>query len=167
MGHKTILLSFFIMPFFVLTHAQNAKGITLRWKIAAELPSLDGKSRSLGFAGPVTGVYNNVMVVAGGANFPDKMPWQGGKKKYYDDVYVYLNNKNTLTLYKKRFKLPFPVAYAACTSTPAGIIYAGGENEQGISSKVILLQWDGSNETIISRELPDLPVGLTNASATF
>lgn len=167
MGRKTILLSLFIMPFFVSTHAQNAKETALHWKIAAELPSLDGKSRSLGFAGPVTGVHNNVMVVAGGANFPNNMPWQGGKKKYYDDVYVYLKNKNTLKLHKKLFKLPFPVAYAACSSTPAGIIYAGGENEQGISSKVILLQWDGSNETIIDRELPELPVGLTNASATF
>lgn len=167
MGRKTILLSLFIMPFFVSTHAQNAKGISLHWKIAAELPSSNGKASSLGLAGPVTGVHNDVMLVGGGANFPDSMPWQGGKKKYYDDIYVYLQDQDKLILHTKRFKLSFPVAYAASCSTPAGLMYAGGENDQGISNKVILLKWDGFNETVIASELPDLPIGLTNASAIF
>ena len=28
------------------------------------------------------------LLVAGGTNFPEKMPWEGGKKVWYDDVYV-------------------------------------------------------------------------------
>ena len=28
------------------------------------------------------------ILVAGGANFPDKKPWEGGKKVWYDTVFV-------------------------------------------------------------------------------
>ena len=53
--------------------------VSIKWKIAAELPASNGQSKSLGFAGPINGVNNNVLVVAGGANFPDGLPWEGGK----------------------------------------------------------------------------------------
>ncbi len=163
----TILLSLLIMFFTVSTYAQKAKGKTMQWKIAAQLPALNGQSKSLGFAGPVVGVHGNVLVIASGANFPDTMPWNGGKKKYYDDMYVYLKNKKSITRYKKIFKLPSSIAYSANCSTPQGIIYAGGENEKGISNKVFLLQWDAVNETIVTKNLPDLPVAVTNAAADF
>ncbi|MFC0773425.1 hypothetical protein ACFEL9_10835 [Terrimonas sp. R1] len=139
----------------------------MQWKIAAQLPALNGQPKSLGFAGPVAGVHGNILVIGGGANFPDAMPWSGGKKKYYDDVFVYVKNKKTISLYKKIFRLPSSIAYSANCSTPQGIVYAGGENEKGISNKVLLLQWDGIKETIVSKYLPDLPVALTNAAAAF
>jgi len=153
------------MFFTVSAHAQKAKGKAMQWKIAAQLPALNGQPKSLGFAGPVAGVHRNLLVIAGGANFPDAMPWKGGKKKYYDDVFVYVKNKKTIALYKKTFKLPSSIAYSANCSTPQGIIYAGGENEKGISNKVFLLQWDAGNMTIVTRNLPDLPVAVTNAAA--
>lgn len=163
----TILLFLLIMFFTVSTYAQKAKGNAMHWKIAARLPALNAQPKSLGFAGPVAGVHENVLVIAGGANFPDAMPWSGGKKKYYDDVYVYLKNKKSITLYKKIFKLPSSIAYSANCSTSQGIIYAGGENENGISNKVFLLQWDAVNETVVTKNLPDLPVAVTNAAAGF
>lgn len=167
MGRRIILLSFFIMSFIVSTYAQKAKGKAMQWKIVAQLPALNGQPKSLGFAGPIAGVHGKILVIAGGANFPDAMPWIGGKKKYYDDIYVYLKNKKSITLYKKIFKLPSPIAYSANCSTPQGIIYAGGENEKGISNKVFLLQWDAVNETIVTKNLPDLPLAVTNAAAGF
>lgn len=163
---KTILLSLFIMAFTVSTYAQKAKGNVLYWTIAAELPPPDGETRSLGFAGPVAGVYNDCFIIAGGANFPDSMPWQGGKKKYYDEAFIYTKSRKDLALHKIA-RLPFSIAYAANCSTPMGIVYAGGENENAISNKVGLLQWDKTNDTLIVKELPVLPVALTNASAIF
>lgn len=50
----------------------------IEWQKAAQLQNADG-SLSLGFAGPINGVANDVLIVAGGANFQDKMPWEGGK----------------------------------------------------------------------------------------
>jgi cyclically-permuted mutarotase family protein len=155
------------MFFTVSTYAQKAKGKAMQWKIAAQLPALNGQPKSLGFAGPVAGVHGNILVIAGGANFPDAMPWNGGKKKYYDDIYVYLKNKKSITPYKKMFKLPSAIAYSANCSTPQGIIYAGGESETGISNKAFLLKWDSANETILTKNLPDLPVAVTNAAIVF
>ena len=164
---KTILVFVLIMPFTVFTYAQNAKGKSLHWKIAAKLPAPDGKSKSLGVAGPVTGVHNDILIVGGGANFPDSMPWQGGKKKYYDDIYSYREHRGTLVLQKEVVKLPSAIAYPANCSTPQGVVYAGGENEQGFSNKVYLLKWDETKKTILSSELPELPHPLTNASAVY
>jgi solute:Na+ symporter, SSS family len=41
------------------------------------LPSLPDKE---GFAGPFAGTSRGVLLVAGGANFPEKKPREGGKK---------------------------------------------------------------------------------------
>ncbi len=164
---KTILVFVLIIPFTVFTYAQKAKGSRLHWNIAAELPAPDGKSKPLGVAGPVTGIHKDVLIVGGGANFPDSMPWQGGKKKYYDEIYIYKQQRKSLVLQKEVVKLPSAIAYPASCSTPQGVVYAGGENEQGLSNKVYLLRWDDTKKTIHSSELPELPNPLTNASAVY
>lgn len=146
--------------------AQKKQIHSIKWTIAAEIPATNGQATALGLAGPVSGVHHDVLMVAGGANFPDSMPWLGGKKKYYDEVYVFKKENNHTELYPTTFKLPFPIAYAASCSTPQGVVYAGGENDHGISSKVILLQWDLTNENVIIKNLPDLPAAVTNAAAT-
>jgi len=40
-----------------------------------------------GMAGIIAGTHGGVLIAAGGANFPDKMPWDGGKKIYYDEIF--------------------------------------------------------------------------------
>lgn len=137
----------------------------MRWKIAAQLPPGNDQAKALGVAGPVTGVHQNALIVAGGSNFPDSMPWLNGKKKYYDEVYIYLKKGRKIVLHKKSFKLPSAIAYAAVCTTQLGIVYAGGENEKGISNKVILMQWNAITSTIVTKNLPDLPLALTNAAA--
>lgn len=150
------------------TMAQKQTLHHINWKVAAELPAINGQSKALGLAGPAAGVHQKVLVVAGGANFPDRMPWLGGKKKYYDDIYVFEKEDkgNNITPYPKLFHLPYPVAYSAGCTAPAGIICAGGENADGITSKVLLVQWDIATENIAVKNLPDLPVAVANASIT-
>lgn len=138
----------------------------MQWKIAAELPVVTGQVKALGFAGPVAGVYQNRLIVAGGSNFPDSMPWLGGKKKYFDELFIYEKKGNRIVRRKKSFNLPFTVAYAASCSTANGVVYAGGENEQGISNKVFNLQINKNATALHVQPLPDLPVAVTNASAT-
>ena len=153
------------MFFSISSLAQKKQAIALPWKIAGELPTSDGRP-SLGVAGPVAGVHNNVLIVGGGANFPNGMPWLGGAKKYYNDVYVFEKSNDSIISSKKIFHLPFTVAYTANCSTPQGIVCAGGENEKGISKKVLLLQWNENEKEIVIKELPDLPVAVTNALIT-
>ena len=146
--------------------AQKKQNIVMQWKVATELPADSGMQHSKGFAGPVTGISKNVLIVAGGANFPDAMPWEGGKKKYYDEGYIYNRIKGKLVLTEKRFTLPTPLAYAASCTTPNGLFFAGGENENGISDKAWLMQWDDKEQVINFKNLPSLPFPVTNASAT-
>lgn len=163
----TIILLVLFMSVNADTLAQQPVVPTIKWEIAAQLPSADGKNISIGVAGPLTGVHNDVLIVAGGANFPDGLPWNGGKKKYHNDIFV-LQHKT-----KGRFhwlnsssqKLPFTTAYGANVSTKHGIAYLGGENENGISKSALLLQWNRQEEKVVIKNLPDLPIPLTNASA--
>ncbi len=134
--------------------------------IAGELPPVNGQSISLGVAGPVTGAHGNMMLVAGGANFPDSMPWQGGKKKYYSDIYLFTKKGNQFVPVTGDFNLQEGIAYSACCSAPKGILYAGGENEKGISDKAFLLKWDAEAKSVVTETLPHLPVAVSNASAT-
>lgn len=143
----------------------QTKTDAITWNIAGELPPLSGQLNSLGVAGPVTGVHSNVMFIAGGANFPDSMPWQGGKKKYYSDIYVYKRTGSHVTRLVNELKLPENIAYSANCSTSKGLVYAGGENETGISDRVFLLQWDKTTKSVVIKSLPNLPVAITNASA--
>jgi N-acetylneuraminic acid mutarotase len=65
-----------------------------------------------------------------------------------------------------KFKLNQKIAYGASVSTANGIICIGGENEKGISRSVFLLQWDAVNKKIMIKNLPDLPLAMTNMTAT-
>lgn len=132
----------------------------LEWGIAAEIPPEEGQLRSIGYAGPVAGTNNGVLIVGGGANFPDSMPWLGGAKKYHDELWVYKPEESNFKL----FKLPYTLAYSANVSTGKGIVSIGGENENGIITGVLLTQWNGT-EAVITK-LPSLPVAITNAAAT-
>ena len=143
--------------------AQKGELYALHWKIAGSIPASPGQLKSLGLAGCVVGKSNQFLVVAGGSNFPDSMPWLGGKKKYYDDVFVFNFNKGQFQFYAQS-KLPFNVGYAASCSTNSGVLFAGGENENGISKKVWILQWNEKNKNISLHSLPDLPEPITNAS---
>ena len=142
------------------------KANAISFSIAGELPSNNGQPVSLGVAGPVTGVHGKMMFVAGGANFPDSMPWQGGKKKYYNRIDVFTKTSNHLVTVADNFTVPDKIAYAASCSTPNGVLYAGGENETGISDKAFLLKWDDATKSVVAEQLPALPVAVTNAAAT-
>jgi N-acetylneuraminic acid mutarotase len=164
----TIIISI-LMLFASPVVAQKSPSIILQWELASELP-VDSNSHlqhALGFAGPVTGVHNNVFFVAGGANFPGAMPWNGGNKKFYNTVYVYTPVGKKIIPLKKSFQLPSAIAYPACCNTPIGVLFAGGENETGLSDKVWLMQWDSVTQYVNYNSLPSLPVPVSNAAATL
>lgn len=145
-------------------NAQDHNVKAIEWKKIGVLPPSNG--HLLGFAGPVAGVSNGVFIVGGGANFPDSMPWLGGKKKYYEGLFVYQKSKNDSLVLFRSFRLPFPLGYAACVSTKKGIVVAGGENSEGITNQVLLIEWDSATREIITKYLPHLPYRVSSAGAT-
>jgi N-acetylneuraminate epimerase len=166
MNRLYIPLSLLFMFFTVAIQAQKKQELSLQWTIAAEFPVAANGAKALGVAGAVAGIYKNKMIVAGGANFPDGMPWLGGKKKYSNELYVYVKSSNGISL-QQRTKLPFNIAYAASCSTSKGILVAGGENENGVSKKTFLIQLANTASVISIQNLPDLPVAISNASVAI
>ena len=137
----------------------------IEWREAGILPGGDGQAPHPGLAGPVSGMHNNVLIVGGGANFPDSMPWGGGKKRFHDDIYLFRSDNGRYTLLDdQRFKMPYPVAYGASCSTSKGVLYAGGENESGLLGTVLLIAYDSLENGLIIDRLPDLPFAIANAS---
>lgn len=161
--NKFLTFLLLIMMLFTAAEAQKKETVAVNWRVAGELPATAGQKKSLGLAGAFAGANNNVLLVGGGSNFPDSMPWLGGKKKYYDDVFVYRKNADDSLVLLNSFKLPFALAYAASCSTAQGVVVAGGEAEEGLSKKVLLLQWQ-TDSNIHIENLPDLPFAVTNAS---
>lgn len=161
---RLILFIIIMSTVAVLSCNNNSSPVHMNWKVAAVLPGVNGKN-SLGYAGPVTGTVNDKIIIGGGANFPDSMPWLGGKKKYYDEVFVYERKDSVLQLSQQQYKLPEPIAYPAVCSAANGIVYAGGENNNGLSAKAWLINV-AANDSVQFTSLPSLPAAVTNAALT-
>ncbi len=148
----------------VAVYPQNKTVRTISWEKIAVLPQSNG-TPSIGVAGAIHAVSDNALVIAGGANFPGKKPWEGGKKHYSDEIYV-LQKKKGKYYWNKNIsaRLPEPIAYCGNTSTPLGIVYAGGENESGLSEKAYLLKLKSGRDQVEIVSLPNLPLPLTNIS---
>ncbi|WP_444541753.1 hypothetical protein [Arenibacter certesii] len=121
-----------------------------------------------GLNGCYTGIHNGVMLVAGGANFPNKELWEGGKKKWYNSIFVLKKPKGDVT-YKWAadliLQLPEPLAYGASVTTKLGVLCIGGENGKNVVNSVFLLQWDKSTKQVCLKKMPFLPIPLCNMSA--
>ncbi|MFO8013491.1 MAG: sodium/solute symporter [Phycisphaerae bacterium] len=111
-------------------------------------------------AGPFVGVLDRggELFVAGGANFPDALPWDGGKKVWHAAGFV-LDPRGTDDLRWKtgsEFALPQPAAYGASVSTDRGIVMIGGCDAERCFRDVRLAHWDSSMGVVYSA-LPVLP----------
>ena len=142
----------------------SEKKIAIEWNEAARLPAQDGDTIAVGLAGALSGMHDGHLVIAGGANFPAGMPWEGGKKVYHNDYFVYAKGNNNKFVLHKKGKLPVALAYGASCSTPEGIIYAGGETPGRLSKDVLLVKWDQSGDSLKISKLPSLPEAVANAS---
>lgn len=162
------ILSISIMNATLNAQTSKSQSGTLKWKEIAPIPdpkATDGLH--LGLAGPVCGTVGDHIIVAGGANFPDGPPWQGGKKQYHDKVFAIKKNFFGKTCWKaiKNSVLSMPIAYSANVSIDDALYSIGGENEGGQLKNVFKYQI--VDEELMVTELPSLPIPITNASATI
>lgn len=125
----------------------------LQWEQLPPLPDTEG------FAGAFTGVSNGVLIVAGGANFPKGRPWEGGKKVWYDSVFVLESpaTKGSRKGWQTGFKLPRPLGYGVSLTTAdnRSVVCIGGGDGKKHYADVFRLEWiDGR---IKVTELPPMP----------
>lgn len=137
-------------------------GDNLTWKQLESIPD------ALGVAGPVCGTDGNVLIVAGGANFPDAPPWKNGRKVWHDSVYVLESVDHK---WKLAGRLPRPIGYSVSVSIPSGlgmdpgVAYLGGSNAEGHYSDCGILRW--KQGSLYHEELPALPHTCANASGAI
>jgi len=135
----------------------------IRWENMPAVPPRTGDSIQPGLAGPVAGALGESMFVAGGSNFPDRLPWKGGAKHYHDDLYL-LKRVNQLWVWEvQTSKLPINLAYPACISIADGTVSLGGENESGPVQNVYRYGLKEGQVTITP--LPSLPIAISAGGA--
>ena len=139
--------------------------MNIEWSELPPLPPPAPGTIQPGVAGPFAGMHGQTLIVAGGANFADTMPWHGGRKYYHDDIYtLHLPvNGGLWKNYRGEISLPAAVAYGASASTEAGLVCMGGETEQGLTDEAYIISVAG--ERLIFTPLPPLPLPLSNAAS--
>ncbi len=162
---KLRLVSFILLGGFVLqcTPDDKTTAMKIKWWSLPDLPPATDQQEQKGLAGALIGVSAEMLIVAGGSNFPDSLPWKGGTKTYYDDIY-FLNLKGKDTTWQvAQEKLPVPLAYSSSVLVNDKIICIGGENLNGPIPEVLQLKFD-NNEVQINK-LTDFPVPVSNSGA--
>ncbi|MDO8929269.1 MAG: hypothetical protein Q7J86_08555 [Bacteroidota bacterium] len=138
--------------------------LSLSWHKFPEIPPTSGESFQPGLAGPVAGAHGNFVLVAGGANFEDGLPWRGGKKKYHDEIFLLEKTASGNYSWKQvAEKLPYPMAYPACVSTSEGVVSIGGEDFDSPVADVFLFSFQDGKVNRTS--LPELPEAISSAGA--
>ncbi len=121
---------------------------------AADLPPLPDKE---GFAGSFAGVSHGALVVGGGANFPDKKPWEGGKKVWTNRVFVLEKPDGK---WADAGKLPRSLGYGVSVTHGERVVCVGGSNAEGHHADAFTLEWKAGK--LHTSDLPPLPKPLAN-----
>jgi N-acetylneuraminic acid mutarotase len=137
--------------------------LTIAWSATAaiaagewkQLPPLPDKE---GFAGSFAGVSNGALIVAGGSNFPDKKPWERGKKIWYDSIFVLDRPDGE---WKLAGRLPRPLGYGVSVTYRDAVVCIGGSDADRHYAETFRLEWREGK--IITTSLPPLPRPIANA----
>lgn len=137
----------------------------IKWDTLAVIPPASGDTIQYGLAGPVAGACQDYLLVGGGSNFEDAMPWNGGTKRYHDRIYRLSRKDGQLSWTQPGWKLPLAMAYSACLSTEQGIYSLGGETADGPVANAFKLRVEG--DSLQLDNLPNLPVAVTSGGAAL
>lgn len=128
----------------------------LNWERLPDLPD------RIGLAGSYVGVSGGALLVAGGANFPDKRPWDGGEKVWHDRIVALAADATT---WRDAGRLPEPAGYGVSLTLDDGLLLIGGGNAKRNFPEVRLLRWDG--RALAIQAWPPLPRPLALAAGAI
>lgn len=102
-----------------------------------------------GLAAFFSGVVDEQVIVAGGANFPDVPCAEGGTKRYYDEIRTLGKDGQ----WRVTGHLPVALSNGAGCTTPKGLLCVGGSAADGIHAECLLVTKNGI-ETLPSLPFP-------------
>ena len=142
----------------------HPSGLRLSWGTLEPLPDGLGVAGAFaGVAGAFTGAARSVdadrdgvLLVAGGANFPDRPPWNGGTKTWHTGVYALTAPD---AAWMAAGGLPRPLGYGVTASCGGRVWCVGGGDADEHVRSTMTLEWDAATRTvrIETGALPPLP----------
>lgn len=158
--HSSVLFTLLtLLAFMMLTNCNTPE--RLSFQVTYQLPALADMPVNLGVAGTFSGILGNKLVIAGGANFPDNVPWRGGHKTWWKTGYIL--DLTTRQWSVEAELLAFPLGYGVSVQLPDGILCVGGSSKDGCSSDVFALKLR-DDKIYTDTVYPSLPVPLANAT---
>ena len=128
-----------------------------------DLPANTGMSVQPGLAGPYAGIDDDVLILAGGANFPEKLPWEGGEKVYYNEIFILQKLDNGRYSWSKmEEQLPLALAYGGAVATSKGLFCFGGNTAENVIAESWLLDYSPETGKMEVSPGPKLPLPLCN-----
>ncbi len=158
--HTAIILSSMLLS----ACAQQGSLSSISWRADQHLPKQQNQAH-LGVAGPITAVLGDYLVLAGGANFPNGLPWENGQKTYQNQGFIYQIAANGLLL-KTEFTLEDPLAYAGCAAKDDDLYIVAGEDVNGPRTKAMKIHL-AENQEMHIESLASLPRALTNGGLVY
>ncbi len=131
--------------------------ITLQAQDAPSWSAFPGLPDPEGMAGMFAGESGGRLFCMGGANFPDKKPWEGGTKVWYDVIF---GLRKDGTWERMPQTLPARMAYGVSATFGDELILVGGSQEQFFHADVWAMRW--LQGQLSFRKLPSLPFPLAN-----
>lgn len=118
-----------------------------------------------GLSGAFIGAIGNKIIIAGGSDFPDLKPWEGGIKTYYDDIYTISKDNGTYSCSLSEQKFPIKIC-GGCSASDGKTIYCFGGND-GVSQndKVYAIRMNAGKIDIAS--VTTLPENFNPSSAVY
>ncbi|MFA6633281.1 MAG: hypothetical protein WCU90_13350, partial [Kiritimatiellia bacterium] len=139
--------------------------VSLAWSDGFTLPPLaEGRSHP-GLARPFCGEHAGMVLLAGGANFPDTPLAEGGKKRYHATVYGLQRGQHA---WREVGALTEPAGEGVSVATPRGIVCVGGAAGaagERVSARAFLMTWDAAAGRVGIAALPDFPYPVKMAAA--
>lgn len=138
----------------------------IQWNKSNSLPPLHDNEENKGVAGAFSGFVDGELVIAGGANFLGKMPWEGGKKNWEKTLYHVDTDNTDFQWGMITDFLPTAVAYGVSVQLPEGLLCIGGCDAERCFDDVFLI-YKENGAFRLSYDWPSLPVPLANATGAL
>ncbi|WP_298647765.1 kelch repeat-containing protein [uncultured Proteiniphilum sp.] len=138
----------------------------IAWNTANSLPAFPHTEKNIGVAGAFSGFAGDELIITGGANFPQKMPWEGGRKNWERSLYYANTGSPDFQWGIINDFLPGAVAYGVSVQLPEGVLCIGGCDAQQCFDDVFLIYKERGTFKI-SHDWPSLPVPLANATGAL
>lgn len=150
------MLSIGIIGTFIMCGNHNTPSM----KINLTLLPVSGLSGNLakGVSATYAAYIDGNLLVAGGANFPGKLGFEGGSKAFYDEIFLLSAAREKWEIIGQ---LPRPSAYGVSVPVTDGALWIGGNTSDGSLSegyKVTLSE----NGTLQLAPIPTLPATMDN-----